>query len=316
MRILSPFVRGIAACTSGFTLIAALGGPASAAAAEPDVSVPERVSRALASADAAELGGQPEVTTDGAASISAHEPAVSVSTANGWVKVSLLTKASEPSVADGVSQVFPDVATDADSVLRPVVGGAQVLYVMHSDDAPDAQRYQVDLAQGMRVQSTEDGGFFLVDAEGEAVGTIEAPWARDATGRELPTRYRWEGSVLVQETETAGAVFPVVADPKITVGLGVYLNMFGSEARTYAIGIVAMGGSAAAVGCATLDKVPSPLKVLARLACGAGVVSLPKVFAAVKSIANDKRIDDKACYQVKIIPAKSGSKKVKAKNCK
>ncbi|MEU4425456.1 hypothetical protein AB0F81_32950 [Actinoplanes sp. NPDC024001] len=290
--------------------------PALAAPVEPAMTVTERVAGALAGADAEAETGGPTVTTDGDIAVSSEEPSVSLTDSDNWARVSLIAAPAEAVAAEGEARVFPDVAKDADSVIRPVEGGAQLLYVMHSAAAPRTQRYRVDLAAGTTVEATGDGGFLLVDRAGEAEGVIEAPWARDASGRELPTRYHWADGVLIQETDTAGAVFPVVADPKITFGVGVYLNMFGSEARTYGMGIVAMGGAAAAVGCATLDKVPHAVKILARIACGAGVVSLPKVFAAVKSIAQDKSLDDRACYQVKIIPFKGGKKKVAAKNCK
>jgi hypothetical protein len=32
----------------------------------------------------------------------------------------------------------------------------------------------------------------------------------------LPTSYRVDGSTLVQTVNTAGAVFPIAADPKVT----------------------------------------------------------------------------------------------------
>lgn len=49
--------------------------------------------------------------------------------------------------------------------------------------------------------------------EGE-IGMISAPWAVDATGQSLSTRYELQGSTLVQLIETsADTAFPVTADP-------------------------------------------------------------------------------------------------------
>lgn len=48
----------------------------------------------------------------------------------------------------------------------------------------------------------------------ETIAEIAAPWAVDANGTPLPTRYTVEGSTLVQTVETTtDTAFPVVADP-------------------------------------------------------------------------------------------------------
>jgi hypothetical protein len=51
------------------------------------------------------------------------------------------------------------------------------------------------------------------------VGGIEAPWARDADGRAVPTEYRIEGDSLVQTVRHQGAAYPVVADPWLGMDL-------------------------------------------------------------------------------------------------
>lgn len=58
------------------------------------------------------------------------------------------------------------------------------------------------------------GAVVLTDADGR-VAVLAAPWAKDAHGVSLPTSYRIEGSTLVQTVDTASAVFPVAADPKV-----------------------------------------------------------------------------------------------------
>jgi hypothetical protein len=58
------------------------------------------------------------------------------------------------------------------------------------------------------------GAVVLTDLDGR-VSVLAAPWAKDAHGVSLPTSYRIEGSTLVQTVDTAGAVFPVAADPKV-----------------------------------------------------------------------------------------------------
>ncbi len=53
----------------------------------------------------------------------------------------------------------------------------------------------------------------MVSAGGILMTTLGAPWARDSAGRALPTAYVVEGNNLTQTIDTAGATFPVVADP-------------------------------------------------------------------------------------------------------
>ena len=58
------------------------------------------------------------------------------------------------------------------------------------------------------------GAVVLTDADGR-VAVLDAPWAKDAHGANLATSYRIDGSTLIQTVDTAGAVFPVAADPKV-----------------------------------------------------------------------------------------------------
>ncbi len=78
-----------------------------------------------------------------------------------------------------------------------------------------------------------DGGF-EVQADGRRIGVVAAPWAVDARGRSLPTHYtlRPDGG-LTQVVDTRGAAFPVVADPKYSVGYHVvpvwYIEYYWSD---------------------------------------------------------------------------------------
>ncbi len=59
------------------------------------------------------------------------------------------------------------------------------------------------------------------------VAGVAPAWALDASGQPVPTRYRIEGTTLVQVIDHHGAAYPVVGDPKYTWGWvtgTVYLN--------------------------------------------------------------------------------------------
>src|SRR5690606_35644684 len=96
-------------------------------------------------------------------------------------------------------------------------------------------------------------------------GSVAAPWAKDAQGRPVPTRYTAEGHTLVQDIDTnENTAFPVVADPKITFGWGVYINMWGHE----------LGAAALAVGFGVevgLAYICGKAKLILGTACGLAV---------------------------------------------
>ncbi|MGV2914786.1 hypothetical protein [Streptomyces alfalfae] len=94
-------------------------------------------------------------------------------------------------------------------------GSASALITMKDAAAPKEYRFALDLPSGARALLDEDGGVLVLDGSGELVGTFQAPWAKDATGKPVPTSYRIEGGELVQSVHTdASTAYPVVADPK------------------------------------------------------------------------------------------------------
>lgn len=68
------------------------------------------------------------------------------------------------------------------------------------------------------ILDSETGVAFLfayVEGEPELVGGVDAPWARDANGAEVPTHFEVEGNVLTQVVEHKSGEFayPITADP-------------------------------------------------------------------------------------------------------
>ncbi|WP_345717600.1 hypothetical protein [Angustibacter luteus] len=106
--------------------------------------------------------------------------------------------------------------TPVPTLVQPHEDGVAVLTVLTAGqrtvDYPNA------LAPGQRLEPAGAGALVVVDGA-DVVGAVEAPWAVDATGRRLPTRYELRGDGgLRQLVDTEGATFPVVADPKYSVG--------------------------------------------------------------------------------------------------
>jgi hypothetical protein len=108
-----------------------------------------------------------------------------------------------------------------------VDGGLQVLVVIDGADAPSEYRFDMSVPAGATLVATADGGAEVVGADGQVVAGVAPAWALDADGQPVPTRYRIEGTTLVQVIDHHGAAYPVVGDPKYTWGWvtgTVYLN--------------------------------------------------------------------------------------------
>jgi hypothetical protein len=124
--------------------------------------------------------------------------------------------------------------------------------VMNNHSAPNTYRFTIG-QPGDTLTPAQGGRILIKTPDGEIRNYLQAPWARDANGVELPTTYSIaDGNVLVQHIDTEGATFPVVADPSTGCGVGwcsVYFNR--SETKAIAAGgAVAVGAITAA--CALL----------------------------------------------------------------
>lgn len=112
---------------------------------------------------------------------------------------------------------------------------------------------------GTQLMLLNDGSVSVSDGE-NFLGGIDAPWAVDADGRSLPTRYEISGSTLTQIVDTTGAAFPVVADPTVQF-FGPYIQVHLNKAESLA---AITGFSACA---AVLSKSKVSFAKLLQVAC-------------------------------------------------
>ncbi|MDN4612929.1 hypothetical protein P5G50_00575 [Leifsonia sp. F6_8S_P_1B] len=96
-------------------------------------------------------------------------------------------------------------------------GGVQINTVISGPDAPARYDYPIDLPEGHSMRLNDDGSVWVLDASGVPTVGIAAPWAKDATGRPVPTHFEIRQNVLAQVVDfTSGTAFPVVADPSVS----------------------------------------------------------------------------------------------------
>ncbi|KAK3387399.1 hypothetical protein B0H63DRAFT_469953 [Podospora didyma] len=95
-----------------------------------------------------------------------------------------------------------------------------VFAVLHHGES--SVRFSSLFNAGLHLNMASNGGITVVDGKDIVRHRIAAPWATDATGRRLPTRYSISGddkTDIIQHVDTTDAVFPVVADPHVSLGL-------------------------------------------------------------------------------------------------
>ena len=158
-------------------------------------------------------------------------------------------------VAEDGTVVY-DGAGATDVAVQVTGGGFRVQTVLA--DASASSEFVYDLG-GLTPTPTAGGGVTLAlegDGYSVGVGALSAPWAFDATGRPVPTRYRIEGTTVVQEVDHAlpGVVYPVVADPTYKFDCGIVTCTISFDLATTrnirdGLNLSAIGtGAAAAVG--------------------------------------------------------------------
>lgn len=163
--------------------------------------------------------------------------------------------------------VYTDAAQSTDLAVQPTTdGGARALVTLKDSSAPNEYRFGLGLPADTELMADGSGGYLITrpGSQGATVlGSIAAPWAKDADGEAVPTSYRIDGGSLVQTVSTtASTAFPVVADPSISYGWNIYIKFNKTEVKRlnnkvqYADTAVALCGllinPVAAVGCAGL----------------------------------------------------------------
>ena len=145
-------------------------------------------------------------------------------------------------LGDGVVDDSGAVVYESDSspvsfaAQATVDGGLQVLLVLEGPEAPSEYRFDMTVPAGAVLQATPDGGALVVGADGVAVSTVAPSWALDANGSRVPSSYRIDGTTLIQVVDHHGAAYPVIADPKVSLGWNIYVKYSKADVRSLTSG--------------------------------------------------------------------------------
>ena len=246
-------------------------------AAEPRTSVADRLGQIALVEEAVPLAESPTgamkrgrvpIETAGGGSIALQLPAAGTATrVNGRYHLSTQRGAS--------------------LAVAPTPRGTQVLIGIDSAAAPAT--YDFGLRGDVVPQQAPDGGIDLVGPDGSVVAQIERPWAIDAEGRHVPTRYELRGTTVRQVVDhrTSDVAYPVVADPKIfacDAYTSLCVKFTKKETKSIATKFKKANASARALAAFICAKIPHPLIAIG---CAATVLaalpSLRKTFLSASS---------------------------------
>ncbi|MFD9791393.1 hypothetical protein ACFWXK_10625 [Streptomyces sp. NPDC059070] len=223
---------------------------------------------------------------------------VSVGLGEETVKFSLPAPPGLAGITQNGTTVYPSNSSANSAVQAMEDASVRALITLKNAQAPREYRFNLEVPLGTQLVKNDDGGYDITaphdeDSSAVSLGAIDAPWAKDANGQAVPTSYRLEGTTLVQLIEiTEDTVYPVVADPRVSFGRGVYIKF--SRSETNAIAPYSSGAGAVAAAC---NKIPSrvrgvPVRTICRGTLGQASVSVHNTF---KSAARQGK-----CVQIRL----------------
>lgn len=117
---------------------------------------------------------------------------------------------------------------DVEVVATSTEGGFTVQTIIGDLSAPQRYTYPFKLKGGVSIALQPDGGALVLDALGDPVYEIRAPWALDADGRDVPTHYEVEGDNLIQviEHRAGNYSYPITADPAVYFNPGILTDSY------------------------------------------------------------------------------------------
>lgn len=196
------------------------------------------------------------------------------------VSIAGLRRGTAPRRFGGTTMFANGLGKGVDAAVQRTSTGIRLLSVIRSASAPTSYRYPLRLPRGATLRRQSSGVVLISNAAGNAIGAVRAPWAIDARGTRVNTRFEVRGRTLVQHVEHRGAVYPVVADPSIDFGLtSATITLNAKDQR-----IILSGGGAAA-GALLGGLLCSASGPGAVLCAAGGAVIGTMVFEAIKEYA-------------------------------
>lgn len=119
---------------------------------------------------------------------------------------------------------------------------ARALAVIDGPDGAAQLRYSIGANVEFDLIERDDGGIDIRSANGITFAHIDAPWAFDADGAAVPTKYSIDGhELLLEVSHGPESEYPIIADPRLRWGIitgTIYLSK--SETDQFAAGAISI----------------------------------------------------------------------------
>jgi hypothetical protein len=146
--------------------------------------------------------------------------------------------------------VYQNAARQTSVAVQPVGQGAvRIMQVITGPRAPTTYRFPLQVPRGGSIRRAPgvEERYVILDANGDGVASISAPWSHDAGRGWVDTHYTLEGQTLVQEVDHVGHPYPVVADPLVSLGCAWFqCSVYLSRSATRTLGRILKASSGAA----------------------------------------------------------------------
>lgn len=138
------------------------------------------------------------------------------------------------------------------------------------------------------------GGITILDSRNRTLGVVAPAWARDATGREVPTKYEVNGLLVTQVVShrNRALAYPITADPAVRHWWGFgfrFNNAVSRKLLKYAL--AGAGGAAGAAVCATFGVTANPILIAACGGVAGAIVGDLSDATVKKALAGNKCIE-------------------------
>jgi hypothetical protein len=135
-----------------------------------------------------------------------------------------LPYADGASEASSVSQGVVSYDNKNGSSTIPVAkndGSLQMVTKIDNRDAPTEYKYVMGVPQGTKLVHQKDGSVLIVGQDGTMISAMSKPWAVDAQGAPVDTKYIIQGNELIQVIDHTSQdyKYPIVADPWMGIDL-------------------------------------------------------------------------------------------------
>lgn len=154
----------------------------------------------------------------------------------GTLTMGIPADGADLSDGDAHTSLFEGDSPEASIAVQSTEDGMRALIHIASASAPE--RYEFPIGGDVtELVPLANGEVEALNAEGEVVATAATPWATDANGVDVPTRYEIDGTRLTQVVEhrSGNFTYGIVADPSFwwAVKCGGQIALFLAENNAF-----------------------------------------------------------------------------------